>query len=373
MRIALIAHPRHPIAPPFKGGMEAHSYHLAKGLMARGHDVTLFAAGDSASCFDIDPIMPVHYDRDYPWENTTPHPDLYTMLDHHFGAAKHRIFSGRYDVVHNNCLHRFIMQEAHRTNMPCVTSLHVPPFEAIHGVVRDTLCATHIATVTSARQNWSWWGAAPPLESVVVHNGIDLDLWPAPDDIQTLPHEEHALWCGRITRNKGPHHAVQAARKAGLGLRLYGYLEDRDYFAQEIQPWLDERILYGGVADGTTLSRAMRQARLLFFTPCWDEPFGLVAVEAMASGLPIACFDQGAAREIIGEEAGRYARPNDVNALAQAAHDAMQIGRDVPRKRVEACFSQERMIDAYEALYARVRAASDHLAPMSQPYETLIL
>ncbi|WP_122040159.1 glycosyltransferase [Asaia bogorensis] len=368
LRIALVAHPRHPIAEPFKGGMEAHSFHLARGLMARGHDVTLFAAGDSDPAFTIDPLLPVHYDRDYPWENTNPHPELYTVLDKAFGAARHRIFSGQYDIVHNNSLHRFVMQEAKRTGLPCVTSLHVPPFDAIHGVVRDTLSDTHHVTVTSARQNISWWGQAIPPESLVVHNGIDMACWPF-----SASGGAHAIWCGRITRNKGPHLAIAAAKRANISLRLFGYLEDRAYFDQEIAPELGEGITYGGVLEGAALSDEMQQAALLLFTPCWDEPFGLIAVEAMASGLPVASFDQGAVREVIGEEAGRYAAPEDVSGLSVAIREALDINRSIPRHRTEAAFSHETMIDRYEVIYGQVMNASQRRSRKENPYETLIL
>ncbi|WP_336762530.1 glycosyltransferase [Asaia sp. VD9] len=361
LRIALVAHPRHPIAEPFKGGMEAHSFHLARGLEARGHQVTLFAAGDSDARFTIDPILPVHYDRDYPWENATPDPRLYPLLDRHFGAARHRIFSGAFDVVHNNSLHRFILQEARRTGLPCLTSLHVPPFEAIHGVVRDTVCTTHRATVTSARQNLCWWPDGVPPYSTVVHNGIDPTLWPFSSGAG-----DHALWSGRITANKGPHHAVQAARQAGIGLKLFGYMEDQAYFDTMIAPYLDDNITYEGVIDGAALSLEMRKAALFLFTPCWDEPFGLVAIEAMASGLPIAAFDQGAAREIIGDEAGRFAPAQDVSALACAIREARTIERRRPRGRVTSCFTLDRMIDAYEQLYGEVIAAASPVSDQAR-------
>ncbi|GBQ09951.1 glycosyltransferase [Swaminathania salitolerans] len=353
LRIALVAHPRHPIAEPFKGGMEAHSFHLARGLMERGHDVTLFAAGDSDTRFEIDPLMPVHYDRDYPWENFRADPVLYTVLDKAFGSARHRIFSGRYDVVHNNALHRFVLQSAREKAHPCVTSLHVPPFDALHHFVRESLCPTHCITVTSLRQTLSWWPEGPPQESAVLYNGIDPALWPFAERGGT-----HGLWCGRITPNKGTHLAVQAAIKAGIPLRMFGYLEQEAYFSEEIAPFLSDRITYGGVVPGAALAKEMREAGVLLFTPCWDEPFGLVAVEAMASGTPVAAFDRGATREIVGDDAGRFAPPGDVDALAKAMQQALLIDRLVPRKRVEACFTHDRMIDSCEALYDRVRHAA---------------
>ena len=95
---------------------------------------------------------------------------------------------------------------------------------------------------------------------------------------------------------------------------------------------------------------------MFLFTPCWDEPFGLVAAEAMACGLPVAAIDMGAAREVVGE-AGCFAAPDDVAGLAAAIPQAMAIPRSVPRARVERLFTRDRWLDRCEALYEEVRAA----------------
>jgi glycosyltransferase involved in cell wall biosynthesis len=101
------------------------------------------------------------------------------------------------------------------------------------------------------------------------------------------------------------------------------------------------------------LAREMGRASVFVFTPCWDEPFGLVAIEAMACGLPVAAFDRGALREIIGET-GCFAPPGDVPALARAIIDAVQRPREPQRDRVETAFTRDRWLDRCEGLYRDV-------------------
>ena len=112
--------------------------------------------------------------------------------------------------------------------------------------------------------------------------------------------------------------------------------------------------------EAAALATAIGRASVFVFTPCWDEPFGLVAVEAMACGLPVATFDTGAVREIVGD-AGYFAPTGDVAALAEAIAAARQAPRAPQRARVEAMFTRDRWLDRCEALYSdacRAREAS---------------
>jgi glycosyltransferase involved in cell wall biosynthesis len=347
MRIAILSHVRQPIAEPFAGGMEAHSWHLAAGLEARGHEVTLFASGDSDPRFAIDPVLSEHYERTFPWAEHKGLPALIEHVDRGYGGACERLTRERFDVVHNNSLHRFPLQHAREGRMPTVTSLHVPPFPAIEWFVTNSPAPWHKITVTSERQLWVWFKGAPSPDVSVVHNGIDLERWRFSAERGTA-----AIWCGRIAANKGPHFAAEAARLAGVPLDLYGVVEERDYFEQKLVPLLDHSIRYHGHARGEELGDALRRAAVLVFTPCWDEPFGLVAVEAMACGLPIAAFDNGAAREVIGEQVGRFAPSEDVAALAQAIREAWSIDRTHPRQRATSLYSNDRMLQRYENLYS---------------------
>ena len=356
MRIALLAHVRQRIAQPFMGGMESHSWYLADGLAARGHQVVLFAAGDSDPRFTIDPVVAEHYERTFPWAEHRGSAPLIAHLDTGYRAACERIAAGGFDVVHNNSLHRFAIEPAQTARVPTVTSLHVPPYDALHWFVKASATPTHRLTVTSQTQLQAWFPDGAPPEASVLHNGIDPAAWP----FQAAG--QGAIWCGRITPNKGTHLAMQAALRADVPLLLFGSIEDPEYWTAEVAPLLGPSIRYGGHLEGAALAAEMGRAAVFLFTPCWDEPFGLVAIEAMACGLPVAAFDRGAAREVVGD-AGRFAPADDVDALAVAIRAAIDIPRDVPRARVERWFTRDIWLDRCEALYAEVaRAAGTSLA-----------
>lgn len=348
MRIAVLGHVRFPVARPFMGGMEAHCWHLCRGLRARGHDVTLFAAGDSDWGGPVVPVLPEHYDRAFPWDRYNGTPELNAHLDKAFAAMLPRLAQGGYDVIHNNTLHRFPPRFARRDRVAMVTSLHVPPFDVLQRAVAESGAPWSRFTVCSGPQLSAWWPGQEAGAASVVPNGIDPQDWP----FQPQGNAE-AVWMGRITGTKGTHLAVQAAQRAGIPLTLYGTIEDRAYFETTVRPALGNSVRYGGHLVGKALARAVGRASLLVFTPLWDEPFGLAAIEAMSCGLPVAATDMGAVREVIAE-AGRYAAP-DPDALAGAMRAALAIPRSVPRARVAAHFTQARMLDAYEAQYAAAR------------------
>jgi glycosyltransferase involved in cell wall biosynthesis len=348
MRIAVLCHVRHPIAQPFAGGMESQCWHLAAGLQARGHDVVLFASGDSDPRFVVDAVIPEHYEQTFPGMEHLGFAPLITHLYRGYAEACDRIAAGRFDVVHNNSLHRFPLDPARTAAVPTVTSLHVPPYDALRWFVQASVAPTHRLTATSAHQLAAWWPDGPPREASVLYNGIDLEAWPFVGQ-----GDGSAVWCGRMTLDKAPHLAAQAARMAGIPLTLFGPIEDRDYWDATVTPLLDGSTRYGGHLDATRLASAMGRASVFVFTPCWDEPFGLVAVEAMACGLPVAAFDRGALPEVIGET-GCFVSPGDVPALADAIIAAIRRPRIPQRDRVETAFSRNQWLDRCEALYRKV-------------------
>ena len=368
-RIALVAHIRHPIAPPFAGGMEAHSWHLARELARRGHDVTLFASGDSREGLPpgvrLHPVVETQYDATYPWHRFHGTDVLTDYLDGAYARTARALLDGDFDVVHNNSLHRFVPRVGVAHGLPTVTSLHVPPFEALRRAVVDGVAPWTRFTVTSDRQKDRWWAGDAPDEAVVLSNGIDPADWPF-----VAEGDGSAVWSGRITPNKGTHLAVRAARNAGIPLRIFGTVEHRDYFEDEVRPHLGGDITYDGHLTGPDLARRIGRASVLLFTPLWDEPFGLAAIEAMACGVPVACTEMGAVREVIAD-CGAYARPDDVGDLARAIGRATRVPRARCRARVEALFTIERMVDRTETLYAETVAARPRPVPPRryQPWE----
>lgn len=352
MRIAIVCHTRHPIRAPFAGGLEAQCWHLAAGLEQRGHEIVLFASGDSDPAFAIDPVHPVHVERVFPGREHLHDPDLQAHVDLGYARACERIGRGRFDMVHNNSLHRFVMRAAQAGRWAAVTSLHTPPLGGLEHVARATVAPWHWFAAVSRVQRAQWWPDGAPAQSVVVPNGIDPGLWPF-----VAEGDGSAVWSGRLTRDKGPHWAARAARSAGLRLTLLGPIEDRGYLEAEVAPLLGDGVAVGGHLDGRDLAEAVGRASVFVSTPCWDEPFGLAAIEAMACGVPVAAFDRGAVREVVGEAHGRFAAPGDVEGLARCMADAMSIDRATVRERMLAHHTIDAMIDRTLALYETVASA----------------
>jgi glycosyltransferase involved in cell wall biosynthesis len=332
--------------------MEAHSWVLAEGLMARGHDVVLFAAGDSDPRFTIDPVIPVHHERSFSGLEHRNDSGLVAHLDAGYAAACDRIAAGSFDVLHNNALSRLPLERRRIAAVPTVTSLHVPPYDALRWFVQDSLTPGHRITVTSEAQRTAWWPDSSPPEVSVLHNGVDPAAWP-----YRARGDGSAVWSGRIAPIKGTHLAVAAAKRAGIPLSLFGPIEDRDYWDTQIAPQLGGPIRYGGHLSGAALAGEIGRASVFLFTPCWDEPFGLVAIEAMACGLPVAGIAMGAAGEVVGE-AGHLVPPDDGPALARAIGDALTIPRTVPHARVLRLFTRDLWLARCEALYGVAQRAA---------------
>lgn len=349
MKIAVVGHVRFPIAPPFAGGMEAHTHGLVKALLARGHEVRLFAAGDSDPALPVEPIVAEHYEKTTPWATSHGTPVFDAMQRDIFARCGRKLDAFDPDIVHNNSLSPDVIDDGMRSGRPMLTSLHVPPFAALSRAVRQARGeAGMLFTTVSETQLESWSPDRHP-SIRAVPNGIDTGHWRPRGAVGS-----HAIWAGRITPTKGTAHAVRAATLAGIRLRIFGPIEDEGYFIREVAPYLDDRIAYEGPLGSDGLAEQMSCAAVALVTPCWDEPFGLVAAEALASGTPIAGFARGAIPEVAGD-CGVLVEEGDVAGLAKAIAAARQIDRLDCRHR-GLLFSEERMVDAYERLYAEAIA-----------------
>ncbi|TVV72136.1 glycosyltransferase family 4 protein [Sphingomonas solaris] len=349
MRIAVIGHLRHPVAMPFMGGMEAHCHQLVRALVARGHDVTLFASGDSDPALPLHAIAERHYDAVLPWVEWHGTARLAAFQDAAFGLAWAAIADGGFDVVHNNAMHPALHAWAKRDGQPMVTSLHVPPFDGLADAVHDH-AAPWLRQTTTSRAHMAGWWATPSATASVVHNGIDTMRW------AFRPRGNgRAAWAGRITPNKGTAVALDAARLAGIALDVAGPIDCADYFRDEVAPRLDDMRVYHGHLGGAALVDMIGAASVLLSTPTWDEPFGLIAAEAMACGVPVAALDRGAMREVVGDCG---ALGTDAASLARAIGAARTLPRPACRARVERLFSIDAMIAGYERAYAVAMAGA---------------
>ena len=350
MRLCIIGPSRFPISEPFAGGLEAHTHALVSALTDRGHEITLFAAAGS------DPALRVEF-LDVPAFEMSPaarsdvgalpeqwmgehHAYLSLMLD----LAEHG--HEKYDAVLNTSIHHLPIAMSRMLQVPLVTTLHTPPVGWIESAIRVRGERTRFIAVSAhTRDAWSQL-----VDSTAILNGVDIRRW------QQGPGGGAPIWFGRIVPEKGTALAIRAAKRAGMPLDLAGPVYDRKYFQSEVEPHLGGAIRYLGHLDHVQLRRAVRHARAALVTPRWDEPYGLVAAEALAAGTPVAAFERGALPEILTPECGRLAPADDVEALAAALQEAAGLDRSAARHRAETFCSHERMVEEYESLLLSVAA-----------------
>lgn len=346
-KIALIAHSRYPIAEPFAGGMEAHTWLLARTLRRRGYELTLFARTGSD---DSVATVRVLDGASSPWPASAaaavPAVPASFVRDHHayqrlmLRLARDLDFA----VVHNNSLHYLPVAMAETLGRAVITTVHTPPTPWLHPTIAEASAQAnrYVAVSQHLRQEWS------PLldQATVIANGIDLQRWtPGPG------HGGYAVWSGRFVPEKGAHLAVEAARSAGVRLLLSGPISDRTYWRREVQPRLGPDAVWVGHLRHQQLHRLVGSASVVLVTPCWDEPFGLVVAEAMACGTPVAAFARGAIPDLVCGSSAVVCSPGETDELADALHEAARLDRRDVRAHAEDAFCHERMVDGYVELY----------------------
>lgn len=348
MKIAVLGHLKFPIAAPFPGGLERHTHAMVSGLQARGHEVTLYAAEGADARLSAVALC----------EPTGPHtgePASDAAIDAIEGAAYQRMVeavrAGGFDVVHANCLHDLPLREGASLGAPMLIVLHVPRFEPFAGAVRQA--APHATMLAVSRQLAELWRGVAE-EFLIVANGVDLEVFRPPEPEPAREgHPPFAFWSGRLSHEKGLHLAIDAARLAGLELAFAGPRADDAYWRDEIAPRLGPGVRDLGHLGEEGLVENLGRAAVAVVSPLWEEPFGLVVLEALACGAPVAAFRRGAVPDILDETSGRLARPDDVADLARAMREAATLDRAACRMRAER-FGIDRMLDAYEEVYRRM-------------------
>ena len=324
--IVVIAPLRHPIRVPHAGGLEAMVWDRVRMLRARGHRVLLcavegsqFLQGGPAE-FRLPAVVwpderdatdstyaPGHLDRAVP--------ALEAALDHI------RRNAGTIDLVDNHSLHPQPLLRARGLGVPMVTTLHTPPLPRLVAAARAPEHDGHLLAVSAyTAAEWREHG----VEASVMPNAIDAGHWPLG------PGGGDLVWFGRIVPEKGVHLAVQAARLTGRKLRIAGRIGDIGYFQEQIHPFLGDGAEYVGPLGQPALARLVGASACALVTPLWQEPFGLVVAEALATGTPVAAFDAGGIGEVAaGAAAVRLVPMGDAESLAAAAEQlASTRGRD---------------------------------------------
>jgi glycosyltransferase involved in cell wall biosynthesis len=341
MRIAIVSPPWFPVPPTGYGGIEWIVWLLAEGLTAQGHEVTLFASGDSRTNAKLAAVYP-----------TAPSeligrtvPDLRHLL-----SALER--AGEFDVIndHTGPLGAVLGE---LVDTPVVHTVH-GPLDGEPGEVYETIgrVAPGVGLISLSLNQRR---PKPDLNWVAnVPNALDLEHYPC------HPHTgDYLLFLGRMNHEKGAHRAVAVAMELGLPLKLAGKLREpreRKYFEEFVEPHLGDGIEFLGEVNHGTKVELLQNARCTLFPIEWEEPFGLVMIESMACGTPVIATRHGAVPEVI--EGGRGGLVVDHwREIPSALERADEIDPVECRRYAEERFAPERMVADYLRAYEAANSA----------------
>jgi glycosyltransferase involved in cell wall biosynthesis len=335
MRIAHIAPVATTIPPPKSGSVETMTSLLTEGLVARGHDVTLYATADSTTTARLNAIYPHGYWHDehmWPWE-------LYEMLN--LAAAVER--AGEYDIIHYEAAYYpMSLAFARLSPTPIVQTLHHSPSAAEVKLWSRYPEAPFVAISNEQARLL----AGLNVVDTVLH-GIDTDNF----TFQAKP-DDYLLFLGRFTEGKGVLQAIEIAKR--VGMRLILAAAEGEYYREKIAPHVDGRnIVYYGEADFTAKVKLYGGARALLYPIQAREPFGLVLAEAMACGTPVAALDRGAVREVVDEGVTGMVF-DDLEQMANDLPRVLDLDRRRVRERAVARFGVARMVNEYVGVYTRL-------------------
>jgi glycosyltransferase involved in cell wall biosynthesis len=342
LRIAVLAPISWRVPPRHYGPWELFASLLTEGLVSKGHEVTLFATGDSETSAALSSAIPRGWSED-------PSIDPKVAECLHISEVFER--ASEFDVIHNS-FDFLPLTYSGLISTPVVTTIHGFSSPKIVPVYVKYNHSSFYVAISDADRH-------PALDYVAtIHHGIDtgnISFSPAPGS--------YLAFFGRIHPDKGVVAAIDAALQAKIPLRIAGIIQDEAYFEQEIRPRLDgERVQYVGPVLAEDRSAFLGGAVALLHLIDFDEPFGLSVVEAMACGTPVVAFDRGSMSEIVVEGT----TGSLVSDVASAAAAIMRVGQ-FDRRRVREVavrqFSSDRMVDEYAAVYRHVIAEYGRRSP----------
>ncbi len=340
MRIAQVAPLFVRVPPERYGGTERVVHALTEALVARGHDVTLFAAAGSCTSARLEASAPAPL-----WELAPADPLAYRVLQVEDVVRS----SDQFDVIHSH-VDYLPWLAGERLKAPVVTTLHgrldLPEIKAVLRTARGwplvSISDAQRRPVDDLDLNWV----------TTVHHGLDLE--------STYGFGEgaggHLVFLGRMSPEKNPAAAIRVAISSGVPLKIAGRVdaEELDYFEAEIRPLLDHPLVeWVGEQDDRAKNALLGTARALLMPIDWDEPFGLSFIESLACGTPVISCPRGSLPEIV-----RHGRDGflheDEDGLARACHEVLTLDRARCRADALDRFSAETMARAYERAYAVV-------------------
>lgn len=346
MKIAQIASIAFSVPPRSHGGTEIAIDLLTRGLVARGHDLTLFASGDSRTTARLHAVVPratqddpsstSYLERDFEVRNVA---EAYALAD-----------AERFDVLHSHWPTPAPYFSRLTTRPSLLTCAYIE--KPLYDYYRAHDPRLRFACVSEAQARTL--GGGPSV--AVIPYGIDVARVPF-----VAEQGDFLLTVGRLVPTKGADRAIAIARRAGLPLTIVGdvtpYLsESRPYYEERIRPHVDGvHVRHFPTLPNAEVVALMGRARAFVFPISWDEPFGLVVAEAMAAGTPVVATPRGSLPELVEHGVTGFLGETD-EELAAYALRAGELDRAACRRRAEARYSAERMVSDYEALYRRIVA-----------------
>ena len=340
MRIAQVAPLAESVPPRFYGGTERVVSALTEELVRRGHDVVLFASGDSDTSAELVACCP---------EGLRLNPRIrdhvaYTMIELGKVSARAREF----DIIHNH-LDYLALPVARQTETPMVTTLHgrldLPELQDVYAEFSEQ-CVVSISHAQRRPLCHTRWLAT-------VYNGIDLRHFSLREGSG-----DYLAFLGRISPEKGVDRAIKIAQAVDMPLRIAAKVDpvDQEYFTAEIKPMLrDPRVEYIGEIDETRKDEFLGNALAYLFPINWPEPFGITMIEAMACGTPVIAMNLGSVPEVVVHGQTGFVCRSQAEMI-DAVQRAGDLSRAACRTHVENHFSAPRMAEMYETVYRTVMA-----------------
>jgi glycosyltransferase involved in cell wall biosynthesis len=318
------------------GGTELIVSLLTEEFVKRGHDVTLFASGDSVTQARLISVCP-HFLRGSDRDKS-----ILNMLN--VVSCIQR--ADEIDIIHNNT-------QIEGMSIACLTK--TPMLTTLHGNLKGdlrVLFAQYAGWYNTISQSAKSLLPEKERFAGVIYNAIDASAFP----FDSSRHKSYLLFLSRISHEKGPHLAIEVARKLGMRLIIAGNVDttDEQYFRREIIPRVDgDQIKYVGEADFDRKVELMLGAYCLLAPITWPEPFGLFMIEAMACGTPVIVLNQGSAPEVVKHGQTGYV-VNSLIEMSDSVSKIDRIDRAACRKHVQKYFDVRRMADDYLKAYERI-------------------
>ncbi|MFN0030267.1 MAG: glycosyltransferase family 4 protein [Acidimicrobiales bacterium] len=338
MRIAVLSPLAWRTPPRHYGPWELFASLLTEGLVAQGHDVTLFATGDSLTAAALVATSPAGWSEDDRIE-----PKVAECL--HIASVFER--ADEFDLIHNS-FDFLPLTYSRLVPTPVVTTIHgfsspriVPVYQQYNDI------GTYVAISHADRHPALHYGAT-------IHHGIDTDAFALATEVG-----EDLLFFGRIHPDKGTAHAIEVARRSGRRLVIAGIIQDQRYFDEAVAPHLDgDRVVYLGAVGGDRRQATLAGAHALLHLVDFDEPFGFSVVEAMASGTPVIAHRRGSMPELI-EHGSNGFLVDSIEGAVEAVELAGDLDREAIRAGAVARFSVAVMAARYEELYRAVLSGTN--------------